>query len=208
MKKLMTLIALLIVTISVAQSKYQNGMKKAFQLWEEGKTAEASQLFERIAKAESTKWKPAYYIANIETINSFGIKDEATLNAKLKKAQEYLDLAKSKSENNPEIIIVEALINTAYISFDGQKYGMILSGKNTLLYAKALEIAPKNPRVVLAYAEWNMGMARYFGKSPKEYCTQIEQAVALAKEEKITEEFYPKFQFKRAEQVLNQCKSN
>lgn len=205
MKKVFTIIVLFVVTISVAQNKYQNGMKKAFQLWGEGKTTEAAQLFERIAKAEPTKWKPAYYVANIETISSFGIKDEATLNAKLEKAQEYLDLAKSNSDNNPEIISAQALINTAYISFDGQKYGMTLSGKNTQLYTKALEIAPKNPRVVLAYAEWNMGMARYFGKSPKEYCSQIEQAVALAKEEKITEKFYPKFQFKRAEQLLKQC---
>lgn len=205
MKKIFSIIALFTITISFAQSKYQNGMKKAFQLWGEGKMTEASQLFERIAKAESTKWKPNYYVANIETISSFGIKDEATLNAKLKKAQEHLDLAKSVSENNPEIIAAQALINTAYISFDGQKYGMTLSAKNTQLYAKALEIAPKNPRVIMANAEWNMGMARYFGKSSKPYCNQIEQAVALAKEEKGIEEFYPRFQFKRAEQVLKQC---
>jgi tetratricopeptide (TPR) repeat protein len=205
MKKTITIIALLIATVSVAQSKYQNGMKKAFQLWNNGKMNEASQLFERIAKAEPTKWKPAYYFANIETISSFKIKDEATLNAKLKKAQEYLDLAKNNSENNPEIIAAQALINTAYIAFDGQKYGMTLSGKNTQLYAKALEIAPKNPRIVLANAEWNMGMARYFGKSSKPYCEQIQQAITLAKEEQITEEFYPKFQLKRAEQLLKQC---
>lgn len=206
MKKALSIIALFTITISFAQSKYESGMKKAFQLWSENKTLEATQLFERIAKAEPSKWKPAYYFANIETISSFGIKDEATLNAKLKKAKEYLDLAKSNSENNPEIIIAEALINTAYIAFDGQKYGMTLSGKNAQLYAKALAIAPKNPRVVLAYAEWNIGTARYFGNPITQYCSQIEQAIALAKEEKNTEAFYPKFQFKRADKLLEQCK--
>lgn len=125
--------------------------------------------------------------------------------AKLNKAKEFLNNAKSNSENNPEIMIIEALLNTAYIAFDGQKYGMTLSGKNAQLYKKALAIAPKNPRVILGNAEWNMGAARFFGKSTKPYCDEIKRAIKLGKEEKIEEEFYPKFQVKRAEVVLKQC---
>lgn len=44
---------------------------------------------------------------------------------------------------------------------------MTLSGKNAQLYAKALVIAPNNPRVFLGNAEWNMGAAKFFGKSTK-----------------------------------------
>jgi hypothetical protein len=44
------------------------------------------------------------------------------------------------------------VLNTGYIAFDGQKYAMILSKKNSQLYAKALAIAPSNPRVILGYA--------------------------------------------------------
>ena len=69
-------------------------MQKAFGLWEQGKLTEASQLFERISKAEPTKWMPAYYTATIETITSFGLKNEAVLKAKLTKAQEFLDVEK------------------------------------------------------------------------------------------------------------------
>lgn len=205
MKKYILIFALLFAGIVTAQSKYQTGMQKAFDLWEEGKTTEASQLFERISKAEPTKWKPAYYAATVEIVGSFGLKDEAVLNAKLTKAQEFLDVAKSNSENNPEIMITQALLNTAYIAFDGQKYGMTLSGKNSQLYEKALAIAPKNPRVILGYAEWNMGMASFFGKSKKPYCDQVKKAIAIGKEEKIEEEFYPKFMVSRAEEVLKGC---
>ena len=71
----------------------------------------------------------------IEILGSFGIKDEAKLEAKLKKAQEFLDQAMVLSENNAEILITQALLNTAYISFDGQRYGMSLSTKNIILYS-------------------------------------------------------------------------
>ena len=205
MKKIILIIAILFTGILSAQTKYQKGMQKAFSLWEEGKMTETSQLFERISKAESTKWKPAYYAATVEILGSFGLKDETKLTEKLNKAQEFLDVAKSNSENNPEIIITQALLNLGYIAFDGQKYGMTLSGKNSQLYAKALAIAPKNPRVILGNAEWNMGSARFFGKSTKPYCDEIKKAIKLGKEENIKEEFYPKFLVKRAEQVLKQC---
>lgn len=207
MKKLFLFIGLFIALNVTAQTKYQTGMQKAFGLWEQGKMTEASQLFERVSKAEPTKWLPVYYAATVEIIGSFGLKDEAVLKAKLTKAQEFLDIAKSNSENNPEIIITQAFLNLGYIAFDGQKYGMTLGGVNSQLYAKALQIAPKNPRVILGNAEWNMGSARFFGKSTKPYCAEIKRAIELSKDEKNDIEFYPKFMLPRAEQVLKQCEN-
>ncbi|MFQ3306460.1 MAG: tetratricopeptide (TPR) repeat protein [Polaribacter sp.] len=204
-KKSILIITLLCSVISAAQSKYQTGMQKAFSLWEQGKMTKASQLFERISKAEPTKWKPAYYAATVEILESFGLKDETILQAKLTKAQEFLDVSKSNSENNPEIIITQALLNTSYIAFDGQKYGMTLSGKNSQLYEKALAIAPSNPRVILGYAEWNMGAAKFFGKSTKPYCDEVKKAIKLGKEEKNNEEFYPKFLESRALEIVQKC---
>ncbi|WP_223267194.1 hypothetical protein [Polaribacter sp. IC073] len=180
-------------------------MQKAFGLWEKGNMVEASQLFERISKTEPTKWLPAYYAATVEILGSFNLKEEAVLKAKLTKAQGFLDTAKSNSENNPEIIITQALLNLGYIAFDGQKYGMTLSEKNNQLYAQALQIAPKNPRVILGNAEWNIGAAKFFGKSTKPYCDEVKRAIKLAKEETVKEEFYPKFFIERAEQVLKEC---
>ena len=205
MKRVFIIIAIFIATGISAQSKYQKGMQKAFNLWENGKLTEASQLFERISKAEPTKWLPPYYAATIEILGSFGMKDESKLTTKLNKAQEFLDAAKSNSENNPEIIITQALLNLGYIAFDGQKYGMTLSGKNNMLYAKAMEIAPKNPRVILGKAEWEMGAAKFFGKSMKPYCEQVKKAIELGKKEKYDIEFYPKFMVERAEGILKQC---
>lgn len=208
MKKVIVLIAVLFAVNISAQSKYEKGMTKAFKLWEEKKEMQAAQLFERISKAEKDNWLPPYYAATIEIISSFGLKDEAKLNAKLTRAQEFLDDAKSNSPENPEIMITQALLNTAYIAFDGQKYGMTLSMKNTALYEKALKLAPENPRVVLSNAEWKMGSAKFFGQSTKPYCKEIKQAIELGKKEEKRQDFYPIFMLKRAEQVLKRCEAN
>lgn len=207
MKRIFTFLLLTTITIGFAQSKYEKGMTKAFELWDQKKLDKASQLFERITKAEPDNWLPPYYVATIEIVSSFGIKDEATLTNKLKKAQEYLDIAKGISPNNPEIIINQALLNTAYIAFDGQKYGMTLAMKNNALYEEAFKIAPKNPRVVLGKAEWNMGSARYFNQSITPYCKDVEKAIKLFDAEKLPP-FYPSYGKDRALQVAKQCKKS
>ena len=185
MKKVITLIVLAFAINLSAQSEYEKGMTKAFSLWSTNNSAEAGQLFERISNAEKENWLPPFYAATVQILECFQIKDENTLKSKLTKAQEFLDVAKSNSENNPEIIITQALLNLGYIAFDGQKYGMTLSGKNSMLYAKALKIAPNNPRVILGNAEWNMGSAKFFGKSTKPYCEEIKRAIEWGKKEKI-----------------------
>lgn len=206
MKKLILLLVFVSTGVLSAQDRYSKGMEKAFQLWKDQKVTEASNLFERIAMAEQDNWLPHYYVAQINTIYSFGEKDAEKVSQQLEKAKEFLDLAKAISPDNPELLVQEAMINTAWISFDGATYGMTLSGKNVQLYQKALELAPDNPRVVFAKAEWDMGSARYFGKDTTPYCEDVEKALELFANFKSETPFYPKWGQERAEQVLASCK--
>lgn len=205
MKNIYVLVSLFFTLSTVSQTAYEDGMKKAFDLWDQEKITEAANLFERIAKAEKKNWIPYYYAGFVIIQSSFGEKDEANLESKLNKASDFLDEALLLSPNNPEILIAKALHNTSYISFDGQKYGMTMSGKNAAIYSKALKIAPKNPRVILSKAEWDMGSARFFGQSTKPYCDEIKKAIEIGKNENIEQKFYPKFLVIRAEEVLNKC---
>nr|WP_297912030.1 hypothetical protein [uncultured Allomuricauda sp.] len=206
MKKTL-IMALLFVGWAQAQDQYTKGMEKAFDLWKDKKITEASNLFERIAMAEQDNWLPHYYVAQLNTIVSFGEKDKVKLTQQLEKAKEFLDLAKSMSPDNPELLVQEAMINTAWIAFDGATYGMTLAGKNTQLYQKALELAPENPRVVYSKANWDMGSARYFGKDTAPYCKDVEKALELFATFKSEVPFYPKWGENEAKRVLEQCKS-
>jgi hypothetical protein len=206
MKKVILILSLVISAATYAQDAYTKGMQKAFQLWGEGKTVDASNMFERIANAEMDNWLPYYYVASIHTIAAFGEKDKEKLSQKLGKAQEFIDMANRISPNNPEIMVQQAITHTAWIAFDGATYGMTLSGKVAALYAQALQLAPENPRVVFSKAEWDMGSATYFGKDTAPYCKDVERSLELFDTFKAESAFHPNWGKERAETVLSQCK--
>ncbi|MEO0527331.1 MAG: hypothetical protein AAFZ89_08900 [Bacteroidota bacterium] len=206
MKKGITIIIFLVGVVGMAQDKYAKGMQKAFELWGEQKTVEAANLFERIGSAEIDNWLPLYYAAQINTIASFGEKDEEKLKQQLDKAQELLDLAKGISPNNPELLVQQAILYTAWIAFDGATYGMTLSGKVVALYEKALKLDAGNPRVVFSKAEWDMGSAKFFGQDTTPYCKDVERSLELFATFKPETEFHPNWGEDRATEVLKNCK--
>lgn len=184
-----------------APTKYQQGMQKAFKLWEEDKDWEAANVFERIAVAEPDNWLPPYYVAQINVINSFTEKDKTKLTAQLKKAQDFINDATAISKDNPDLLVLQAQLYTAWIVYDGQQYGMTYSGKASELYNRASALAPENPRMILAKAEWDMGTAKYFGQSVESYCKDIQRAIDLFASFKPAGEFYPTYGEERAKQV-------
>ncbi len=206
MKRLFTGLVLFISLIASAQGNYEKGMQKAFALWGEGKTTDAVNLFERIATAEPDNWLPPYWAAQVNIVSSFGEKDKEKLTAQLNKAQDLLNDAIAISKDNPEIMVMQAMLHTAWVAYDGATYGMTLSGKVIELYTKAALIAPENPRVVLSRAEWDMGGAKFFGQDTAPFCKDVERSLALFANFKPESQFHPKWGEDRAKQILEDCK--
>ena len=205
MKHVIIIFTLLVFGVIPAQGNYEKGMQKAFELWGSNHPIEASNLFERIAKAKPDSWLPSYYAAQINITSSFGEKDEQKLSAQLKKAQDFINDATSISKNNPEILVLQALLHTAWVAFDGATYGMTLSGKVVELYTKAAIIAPENPRVVYCKAEWDMGSASFFGQDTTPFCKDLEKALELFANFKPETPFHPNWGKVRTEQILQSC---
>ncbi len=192
---------------SESPSRYEAGMRQAFKLWGADKPWEAANMFERIANAEPDNWLPPYYVAQINVIQSFGEKDREKISAQLTKAQDFINDATAISKNNPDLLVLQAQLYTAWIVFDGQQYGMLYSEKASGLYNKALVLAPDNPRMILAKAEWDMGGARYFGQPVDPFCEDVHRAIELFKTFRPRGEFYPSYGLERANQVLAEnCK--
>ena len=204
MKQLIIIVTVLVSGLIQSQTNYEKGMQKAFELWQSN-PAEASNLFERIAKAEPENWLPSYYAAQINIVNSFGLKDENILSAQLSKAQDLLNEAKAISKDNPEIMVLQALLHTAWVAYDGATYGMTLSPKVIELYARAEQLAPNNPRVVYCKAEWNMGSARYFGQDTAPFCKDLEKALEFFDNFKPETPFHPKWGKERVTMLLESC---
>jgi len=207
-----TLITTLILTICVslnAQSKYEQGMTKAFSLLEQNKLEEAANLFERIATAEDSAWLPDYYVALTYVLkgwSSWENRDEATLKANLDKAQEYVNNIKAKAPKEAYAYQIQAQVHTVWVAHDGMKYGMKYSGAVNKLYDEALALQPKNPIFIMNKAEWEMGAAQFFGTPIDAQCQAINRAIELFPTFKAETQFHPSFEINRAREVQkNNC---
>lgn len=206
MIRVITTIFLLVCSTVFAQGKYEDGMRKAFDLWGKGQNDQALAMFERIASAEKTQWLPNYYVALMNTTQAFTVlQDKEKLNALLDKAQAAQDAAMMKAPNEPELFIMQAMIYTAYVASDPMTYGMKLSGQVNELYGKAKAIQPNNPRAVFGQAEYNIGGARYFGQDTTPMCNDINKAVELFATYKAPTEFHPKWGADRAKEAQAEC---
>ncbi|TXG39153.1 hypothetical protein [Seonamhaeicola maritimus] len=205
MKHLIIIATLLVTGIVQSQTNYEKGMQKAFEIWGSGNPTEATNLFERIANAETDNWLPPYYAAQVNIVSSFGEKDKDKLTAQLKKAQDFLNDATAISKDNPEIMVMQALLYTAWVAYDGANYGMTMSPKVVELYTKAKAIAPDNPRVVYSEAEWNIGGARFFGQDTTPFCKDLEKAKELFANFKPETPFHPNWGKERVDMLLQSC---
>ena len=206
MTKFITAFVFLVSTYMFSQGQFEQGMGKAFQLWKEGKDTEASAMFERIASAEKNSWLPNYYVALVNTTSAFKTKDKEAVSNLLAKAQAALDVEMIKKPDNAELLVLQAMVHTAWIVADPMTNGQRLSGKVIELYNKALAIDPHNPRAVFGKAEFEIGGAKYFGTDTKPMCAAIDRAIGLFATFKPETPFSPKWGLERALEAQKNCK--
>lgn len=205
MTKIFTMIALFVCSLLSAQTQYEKGMGNALKVWKEGKSTEASALFERIAAVEKANWLPDYYVAFINTVEAFKAEDKTKIPAYLDKAQKALDEAAIISPNNAEIMVVQAMLYTAWIVQDPMTNGMKYSSKAMEQYYKAQVLAPNNPRVVSCKAEFEIGGAQWTGADVKSLCKDMERSIQLYADFKPESPFHPSWGLERAQETLKSC---
>ena len=103
-----TLVFFVSTFFSANAQQFEQGMGKALSLWKEGKSSEASAMFERIASAEKNSWLPNYYVALINTVDAFYPDNKEKVPALLTKAQTALYIELIKQPNNAEIMVMQA----------------------------------------------------------------------------------------------------
>lgn len=206
MTKIITIIALFVASVVSAQGQFEQGMAKALQTWKEGKPSEAVAQLERIASVEKTNWLPNYYIALINTTQAFGEQDKTKMLSLIESAQKAQDVCNDLAMDNPEVLVMQAMIHTAFIVYDPMTNGQRLSGDVMYILNKAYKIAPENPRVVFQKALFEIGMAQYFGQDTKPMCAQIEKSIELFATFKPETAFHPSWGLDRAQAELKKCK--
>ena len=206
MTKLITIIAMFVASVVSAQTQFDQGMKKALQTWKDGNSKEALVQFEKIASVEKTNWLPNYYIVLINTTQAFEEKDKTKMESLLNAAQKAQDVCNELAMDNPEVLVLQAMIHTAWIVYDPMINGQRLSGDVMYILNKANKIAPENPRVVFQKASFEIGLAQYFGQDTKPMCAQIEKSIELFATFKPESAFHPSWGLDRAQEAVKACK--
>ena len=195
-----------VASIVSAQTQFDQGMKKALQTWKNGNSKEALVQFEKIASVEKTNWLPNYYIALINTTQAFGEQDKTKMLSLIESAQKAQDFCNDLAMDNPEVLVMQAMIHTASIVYDPMTNGQKLSGDVMYILNKAYKIAPENPRVVFQKASFEIGMAQYFGQDTKPMCVQIEKSIELFATFKPETAFHPSWGLDKAQEAVKACK--
>ena len=206
MTKLITIIAMFVASVVSAQTQFDQGMKKALQTWKNGNSKEALVQFEKIASVEKTNWLPNYYIVLINTTQAFEEKDKTKMESLLNAAQKAQDVCNELAMDNTEVLVLQAMIHTAWIVYDPMTNGQRLSGDVMYILNKAYKIAPENPRVVFQKASFEIGMAQYFGQDTKPMCAQIKKAIELFATFKPESAFHPSWGLDKAQEAVKACK--
>ena len=205
MTKFITVFALFVCSLISAQAQFDKGMEKALGLWKEGKSTEATAIFERIASADKESWLPNYYVALINTTEAFKPENKEKITSLLAKANAALDIELAKTPNNVELLVVQAMSKTALLASDPMTYGMTLSPKISEIYMKASLLAPENPRVVFCKAEFGIGGAKWTGADVKQLCEQVQKSIDLFAKFKPETPFSPSWGLERAQMTLQNC---
>jgi len=202
------LVIFLVSQVTSSQTKFEQGMKQAFQLMEENKNEEAANAFERIAQVETDNWLPYYNLALLKARTTFEMKDKPKVAAQLKAAEEFADKADDISPDNSEIYVLKAFINVAKIVMDPMTYGASLSPETIDLYQKAIRLNKNNPRAHSGLVEFEMGGARYFGQDLAPHCKRLQATIALYDNFKPESKFHPNWGKEWVQEVLKTCGGN
>ena len=206
MVRIITFIVFFVVSIATAQTPFEHQMTTALKTLKEGKTSEALVQFERIASVEKANWLPNYYLALSNTIQAFDEKDKVKMIELLQNAQKAQDICNRLVGDNPEVLVMQAMIQTAWIVYDPMTYGRTLSEDVMSNLNKAYEIAPENPRVVFQKASFEMGMANYFGQDSAAMCAEIEKSIGLFTTFKPESASHPNWGLEKAQEASKNCK--
>lgn len=205
MDKLIIILLLMVSGMLRGQTNFDEGMTRGMEMWGQGQTEEASALFERISAAEADNWLPTYYVALVNTTAAFRTKEYDQVNQYLTRAQKALDKGLKIQPDNAELLVLQAMVHTAWISYDPMSYGQTLSPKVMQLYGKAEMLEPNNPRVVLSKAQFEMGSARFFGSDVQPICTQLARSIDLFDNFKPESQFHPNWGKDQAKKMLENC---
>lgn len=212
MKKTILFFAAIIAACSLfAQSeKYQSAMKANVAALDTISSAQgwvnSANSFQRIAEAEKTQWLPYYYAAlgNVMSglFQSSSTPKPDVTDPLAEKADALITKAEELSKDNSEIFVVKKQVATLRMMGDPQTRWQQYGPMAAEALAKAKQLNPENPRVLLLEGQDKFFTPEQFGGSKPEAKKLFEQAKEKFATFKPESDIHPKWGANQAEYFL------
>jgi hypothetical protein len=208
MKKLLLLFILGFSILSIAQGKYEAGMKKGLSDAKNAKSSAemlaSSAFFERIANAEKDKWLP-YYYASYYHLMAGWMDDKADKDKVAEKSMELIIKAEALESNNSELFCLRQMLATMQMTVDPMTRWMTYGQQASKALADAKKADSTNPRIYFLEGQSTMNTPEQFGGGKKKAKPILEKAVELYTNFQPVSEFHPTWGKEDAESSLKAC---
>lgn len=209
MKYLFTLILALAIFMpgKAGNDKYVKAMEGILSDLDSAKTPEqftqVANRLERIAQAEPKEWLPPYYASFCYVMMSYMVQPpSAETDAKLDKAQEFLDQAKEiKKADMSEIWVLQGMIYSARIGVEPQTRGMKFGPQAGMAFGKAKGLNEENPRAWSMMAQNTFFTPKQFGGGKEKALPMFEKAMELFDSVEPASSIDPKWGRENCEQM-------
>jgi hypothetical protein len=213
MNKIILSVAILLTTLSgMSQSKeFTSAMGETLSQFAKAKSIDDYQAlgnrFSLIADAEKTEWLPLYYQAQCYVLMSFMEPSDAA------KKDGYLDIAEKSiakmielAPKESEVYTMQSMMFSARLIVNPMERGQEFGGLASQAIGMALGLDAGNPRAKLMKLNIDMGTAQFFGKDPKEFCSQASDLFANWDNFKVKSPLYPNWGKNQVAEIVAGCK--
>lgn len=205
MKKILFLIMVLFTTLANAQSKYEAGMGKGFEMLKSAQIAEdmgaASAFFERIADAEKDKWLPYYYAAYANHLTGW-MNPKADKDKVAAKSKDLLTKAEVLEKDNAELWVLHQMITVQQLTVDPMTRWQAYGAEAANYIEKAKKADANNPRIYLVEGQFKQNVPEAFGGGKEVGKVLFTKSIELFKTFKPATEMHPSWGKDQAEQML------
>ncbi len=169
--------------------------------------------FDSIAKSDTSRWLPLYYISYCNLLCSFIEKDNSIKDKYLDRSELYFDEANKKFTccteflskiTNSELYVLKAFIEMGRVAADKS-----MAMKYVKKINKSLETAfhynPENPRIYLLKGQNLYYTPKMFGGGAKFACPTLKEAAEKYESFKPEYDFSPHWGKARNEELIENC---
>ncbi|HLO57147.1 MAG TPA: hypothetical protein VK179_00245 [Bacteroidales bacterium] len=186
-------------------SVYNKGLKLLYAANTAEKYSEAAGYFARVAEQNPSHWLANYYTALSYILGGQLHGDQKFRDALLDKAQPFIDRAQALKRDDPENLVLQALLYQVRLQIEPEGRAITMSQKAESILKKAIAVDSANPRAYFLLANNIYYTPAVFKGGAKNALPVFMKAEEKFRDYKVTSSFLPDWGRTQNEEMIRQC---